>query len=269
MLARRSARSRAACGSAWRRCGTAGREWDGRRRPGMSGHDYCDDVAAYLLDALRARRARGLRGAPGRRRRLPRRGRAPARRRRRAPELAAPVRAAAGAQGPHHGHRQRRGRAAARRRAGRRVLMRRAAPPRAWRWLATGAGAGRAAARGRRPAPARRCSAAATSASRRAAGVAQVIVPGARGARHARRREPGPAGPGAHLPGVAQARGQPTRADRRALRTRRDGSASVDVPGSLDDVEAVLVTSEPEGGSQVPTRKPVIARRVPAYATMH
>lgn len=44
---------------------------------------------------------------------------------------------------------------------------------------------------------------------------------------------------------------------------RHDGSASVDVPGSLDDVEAVLVTAEPEGGSQAPTSDPVIAA-VPA-----
>jgi anti-sigma-K factor RskA len=44
---------------------------------------------------------------------------------------------------------------------------------------------------------------------------------------------------------------------------RHDGSASVDVPGSLDDVEAVLVTAEPEGGSQAPTSKPVI-KAVPA-----
>lgn len=40
---------------------------------------------------------------------------------------------------------------------------------------------------------------------------------------------------------------------------RHDGSASVDVPGSLDGVEAVLVTAEPEGGSQAPTSDPVIA----------
>lgn len=40
--------------------------------------------------------------------------------------------------------------------------------------------------------------------------------------------------------------------------TRRDGTASVDVPGSLEDVDAVLVTSEPEGGSSKPTTKPVI-----------
>ena len=29
--------------------------------------------------------------------------------------------------------------------------------------------------------------------------------------------------------------------------TRRDGSASVDVPGSLDGVRAVMVTDEPHG----------------------
>ena len=40
---------------------------------------------------------------------------------------------------------------------------------------------------------------------------------------------------------------------------RHDGSASVDVPGSLKDVEAVLVTAEPEGGSQAPTSDPVIS----------
>jgi anti-sigma factor RsiW len=37
-----------------------------------------------------------------------------------------------------------------------------------------------------------------------------------------------------------------------------DGSASVDVPGSLDDVEQVLVTEEPDGGSSAPTTKPII-----------
>ncbi len=36
------------------------------------------------------------------------------------------------------------------------------------------------------------------------------------------------------------------------------GTASVDVPGSMDDVDDVLVTSEPDGGSQSPTRPPVI-----------
>jgi hypothetical protein len=40
--------------------------------------------------------------------------------------------------------------------------------------------------------------------------------------------------------------------------TRSDGSAEVAVPGSLDGVEAVLVTDEPEGGSDVPSKAPVI-----------
>jgi anti-sigma factor RsiW len=38
----------------------------------------------------------------------------------------------------------------------------------------------------------------------------------------------------------------------------RTGDASVDVPGKLDGVDAVLVTDEPLGGSRVPTRAPVI-----------
>jgi anti-sigma-K factor RskA len=38
----------------------------------------------------------------------------------------------------------------------------------------------------------------------------------------------------------------------------RDGSATVDVPGSLDGVDQVLVTAEPQGGSAQPTRDPVI-----------
>jgi anti-sigma-K factor RskA len=40
--------------------------------------------------------------------------------------------------------------------------------------------------------------------------------------------------------------------------TRADGSAEVAVPGSLEGVEAVLVTDEPEGGSDVPSKAPVI-----------
>ena len=40
--------------------------------------------------------------------------------------------------------------------------------------------------------------------------------------------------------------------------TRSDGSAEVAVPGSLDGVEAVLVTDEPAGGSAAPTKSPVI-----------
>jgi hypothetical protein len=40
---------------------------------------------------------------------------------------------------------------------------------------------------------------------------------------------------------------------------RSDGSADVAVPGSLAGVEAVLVTDEPPGGSDEPTRMPVIS----------
>jgi anti-sigma-K factor RskA len=40
---------------------------------------------------------------------------------------------------------------------------------------------------------------------------------------------------------------------------RPDGSASVDVPGDLDGVDQVLVTSEPAGGSDAPSREPVLA----------
>jgi hypothetical protein len=42
----------------------------------------------------------------------------------------------------------------------------------------------------------------------------------------------------------------------------RDGDASVDVPGDLRDVDAVLVTDEPPGGSSRPTRAPVITAPV-------
>jgi hypothetical protein len=40
--------------------------------------------------------------------------------------------------------------------------------------------------------------------------------------------------------------------------TRGDGSAEVAVPGSLEGVEAVLVTDEPPGGSEAPTKPAVI-----------
>lgn len=44
-----------------------------------------------------------------------------------------------------------------------------------------------------------------------------------------------------------------------SLFSPRGGSASVDVAGSMDDVEAVLVTHEPAGGSSAPTTQPIIA----------
>jgi anti-sigma-K factor RskA len=44
--------------------------------------------------------------------------------------------------------------------------------------------------------------------------------------------------------------------------TRGDGSAEVAVPGSLEGVEAVLVTDEPPGGSEEPSKPPVITARI-------
>jgi hypothetical protein len=44
--------------------------------------------------------------------------------------------------------------------------------------------------------------------------------------------------------------------------TNRDGKATVHVPADLKDVSAVLVTSEPQGGSDVPTSQPVITAKV-------
>ena len=41
-----------------------------------------------------------------------------------------------------------------------------------------------------------------------------------------------------------------------------DGNTDVDVPGSLQGVDQVLVTPEPKGGSKVPTHAPVIAARL-------
>jgi len=43
-----------------------------------------------------------------------------------------------------------------------------------------------------------------------------------------------------------------------ALFTTRGGDATVEVPGSVAGVDQVLVTAEPDGGSQEPTRDPVI-----------
>ncbi|CAA9510991.1 MAG: hypothetical protein AVDCRST_MAG67-2723 [uncultured Solirubrobacteraceae bacterium] len=47
-----------------------------------------------------------------------------------------------------------------------------------------------------------------------------------------------------------------------ALFSVRKGHASVNVPGNLSGVKQVLVTDEPVGGSEVPTRQPVIALRL-------
>ena len=45
---------------------------------------------------------------------------------------------------------------------------------------------------------------------------------------------------------------------------RRDGSAAAAVPGSLDGVDAVLVSHEPPGGSPKPTSQPILQVAPPA-----
>jgi len=52
--------------------------------------------------------------------------------------------------------------------------------------------------------------------------------------------------------------GPPTPTDA-LFEVRRGGKAEVAVPGDLDDVDKVLVTHEPRGGSSVPTQTPSIA----------
>ncbi|MDP2712116.1 MAG: anti-sigma factor [Solirubrobacteraceae bacterium] len=47
-----------------------------------------------------------------------------------------------------------------------------------------------------------------------------------------------------------------------ALFSVRKGRATVTVPGDLEDVKQVLVTHEPLGGSEVPTRQPIIAAQM-------
>ncbi len=55
-----------------------------------------------------------------------------------------------------------------------------------------------------------------------------------------------------------QRKGENAKPTNALFSARRDGTASVDVPGSLKGVKTVLVTNEPEGGSQQPTTDPVI-----------
>jgi len=54
---------------------------------------------------------------------------------------------------------------------------------------------------------------------------------------------------------------QPAQPTKALFSVNHDGEASVDVPGELNDVSKVLVTSEPLGGSEIPTRQPIIAVR--------
>jgi len=67
-----------------------------------------------------------------------------------------------------------------------------------------------------------------------------------------------PPGPGRVYQVWLQRKGGEPEPTNALFSARADGTASVDVPGSLKHVESVLVTSEPEGGSQTPTTRPVI-----------
>lgn len=66
-----------------------------------------------------------------------------------------------------------------------------------------------------------------------------------------------PPGPGRTYQVWLKRRGQDPK-PANVFSVRGDGSASVDVPGSLKGIETVLVTNEPEGGSQKPTTRQVI-----------
>ncbi|MEJ7891887.1 MAG: anti-sigma factor [Solirubrobacteraceae bacterium] len=58
-----------------------------------------------------------------------------------------------------------------------------------------------------------------------------------------------------------QREGEPPEPTNALFGPHSSGTVSVDVPGSLDGVEAVLVTVEPEGGSAKPTSRAVIVAR--------
>ena len=237
-----------------------------RMTAGPDHERWADAVGAYLLGALPPDEPERLRGAPRRAARCAARDvERAARRRRRAADVGAARRAAAGAQGPDHGRRRLRGGAARRGRPAADAPPPRPGAPRrerrgAWRGWLLAARASRSRVRSSCSSPAAWpacCSPAAArtrapSRRRRAAG-ADVRARDRRRRRHARRARLAPAAARAHLPGVAQAAGRIRSRPRSCGRSRADGSAEVAVPGSLDGVEAVLVTDEPQGGSDAPT----------------
>ena len=204
---------------------------------------------------------------------VPRRRRRSAGGGRRAAHLRAAGRPAAGAQGPDHGHRgvgggpARRGRRARRPPAGRAAQLRSAAGSASCadgrcglRWpqaCAARADAGRR--RGRRAARRRFARRAHRHREGRSGAGARprVRLQVRDGPGHPRGREDAAAAERPGLSGVAQAAGPRSASRPPVLWTvRRDGSAEAAVPGSLDGVEAVLVTDEPAGGSEVPSKPP-------------
>ena len=70
------------------------------------------------------------------------------------------------------------------------------------------------------------------------------------------------AGPGRVYEVWRKGSGAPQPTDALFTVSRSGGQATVSVPGGVRGVREVLVTSEPEGGSQAPTRSPVIVARV-------
>ncbi len=222
----------------------------------MSGYNYFDDVGAYLLGALQPDEHEAFERAARRRRAPARRGRPPARSpSTRCPNSPGAVRRRRRPQGPDHGDRAVRGAAAATPLSALTAPDARAAPPCAVApGLASGARAGRDAARGDRRRRRGRCSAATTSASSTPQlGDAQLIDKGDGGHATLVVENLDPPGPGRVYQVWLQHEGQAPAPTNALFSTSSDGTASVDVPGSLEDVEAVLVTEEPEGGSQAPT----------------
>ena len=233
------------------------------------GHEHWEDAtAAYLLGALDDDRARGLRGAPRGLPGLPRGGRRAAARRAGAADLRRSRRTARRAEGADHGRRRARGLAARRRRPrGRPAAGARAPPP------APPALAARPAARargGRRRAAARR------RRHRHRRDAAAAPAPTARSRPQIRRHSRGAERANAELEingdeARLVARGLPAPPSGRVYQVwlkrdghapeptaalfmpSRDGTATASVPGSLDGVDQVMVTDEPDGGSPQPT----------------
>ena len=82
-------------------------------------------------------------------------------------------------------------------------------------------------------------------------GSAELIV------RHLRPPPPG------HIYEVWLKRGAQAPSPTRALfSVTSSGAGDVGVPGNLRGVSAVLVTPEPDGGSRVPTHKPVVVAQL-------
>jgi anti-sigma factor RsiW len=100
--------------------------------------------------------------------------------------------------------------------------------------------------------------------------VAQVDVPGAKaqmrmtsdGAKLVVSGMPAPPDGRVYQVWLRRGAGRPPEPTDALFSVSRAGHATVDVPGKLDGVDAVLVTNEPLGGSRQPTRPPVITAKL-------